>query len=151
MSDNNLVKIKIPLDGKNLADADAEWVWAQPLGEGTYRVDNVPFYAKGLSCEDVVKAETEDGALTLKGIVRHGGHSTYRVYANEGRTKPAVVSLLEKLKGLNCDIEPATDKLVGVDVLPEANIYAVYEALAESERSGVIDFDEGHCGHALKQ
>ena len=151
MNDNNLVKIKIPLDGNNLANAHAEWIWAQPLGNGKYVVDNIPFYAKGISCEDVVSAEPEDGALTLQKVERHGGHSTYRVYASAGRAEPTVISLLEKLKGLHCDIEPATDKLVGVDVLPNADIYAVYEALAESERAGVVDFDEGHCGHALKK
>ncbi len=150
MSASNLVKIKVPLDGRNLADAHAEWIWGQPLGGETYLIDNVPVYAKGLSCEDVVRAQMEDGALTLKGLVRHGGHSTYRVYASAGRTEPSVVSLLDKLKKLNCNIEPATDKLVAVDVLPNADIYAVYEALLESERSGIIDFDEGHCGHDLK-
>jgi hypothetical protein len=49
-----------------------------------------------------------------------------------------------------CDIERATDKLVGVDVLPEADVYKVYEILAESERAGIIDFQEGHCGHPLR-
>jgi len=90
MSDRNLVKIKVPLDGGNLANAHAEWMWGQPLGGETYLIENVAFYAKGISCEDVVRAEMEDGVLTLKGIVRHGGHSTYRVYASTGRTDPAV-------------------------------------------------------------
>jgi hypothetical protein len=146
-----MVKIKIPLAEGNLAGAEAEWVWAEPLDDGTYAVKNVPFYAKGISCEDVVKAEPEDGALVFKGVVQHSGHSTYRIYANEGRAIPGVAALLGTLRDLHCDIEPATDKLVGVDVLPEADVYKVYETMAESERAGLIDFDEGHCGHSLRK
>ncbi len=150
INETDMVKIKIPLAQDNLAGAEAEWIWAEPLEDGTYVVKNVPFYAKGISCEDVVKAEPDDGALVFKGVVRHSGHSTYRIYANAGRTTPDVEALLGTLRGLHCDIEPATDKLVGVDVLPEADVYKVYEAMAESERAGIIDFDEGHCGHPLR-
>jgi hypothetical protein len=51
---------------------------------------------------------------------------------------------------LRCDVEIATDKIIAVDVLPEADVYAVYAALGQAEKEGVIDFEEGHCGHALR-
>jgi hypothetical protein len=53
------------------------------------------------------------------------------------------------LKALGCDIEVATDKIIAVDVLPQADVYAVYTALQDAEQSGIIDFEEGHCGHPL--
>jgi len=145
-----MVKIKVPLPKDTLAGAEAEWVWAEPQGEGTFALKNVPFYAKGISCEDMVRADPEEGSLVFKGVARRSGHSTYRIYASAGRTTPTVAALLGTLRNMHCDIEPATDKLVGVDVLPEADIYKVYESLAESERAGVIDFQEGHCGHPLR-
>ncbi len=148
--EENMVKITIPLPTDNLAGAATESVWAEPQGNGTYKIKNVPFYAKGVSCEDIVEAEPEEGALVFKKVVRHSGHSTYRIYANGGRTAPDVVSLVGKLQQMHCDIEPATDTLVGVDVLPEADIYKVYETLADAERNGKIDFQEGHCGHPLR-
>lgn len=146
---DNMVKVTIPLPEDNLAGATSESVWAEPQGNGTYRVKNVPFYAKGISFDDLVKAERENDVLMFKDVIRHSGHSTYRVFAKDGRTDPDVVALLETLKKMHCDIEPATDKLVGVDVLPEADIYKVYATLQEAERSGKIDFQEGHCSHAL--
>jgi hypothetical protein len=149
--EENMVKITIPLAADNLAGAATESVWAEPQDDGTYKIKNVPFYAKGVSCEDIVEAEPEEGALMFKTVVRHNGHSTYRIYASSGRTTPDVESLVGRLQQMHCDIEPATDKLVGVDVLPEADIYKVYEALADAERSGKIDFQEGHCGHPLKR
>ena len=52
-----LVKITIPLPENNLAGADTESLWAEPVGGNAFKIKNVPFYAKGLSCEDVVEAE----------------------------------------------------------------------------------------------
>src|SRR5205809_1639788 len=112
--EEGLVKITIPLPKDNLAGADTESVWAEPQGDGTYKIKNVPFYAKGISCEDVVEAEPQDETLVFKRIVRHSGHSTYQIYASGGRTAPDVLALIGTLQKMHCDIEPATDKLVGV-------------------------------------
>jgi hypothetical protein len=149
-NEENMVKITIPLPVDNLAGAATESVWAKPEADGTYRVKNVPFYAKGISYDDIVEAAPQDGVLTFKRVMRHSGHSTYRIYANAGRTSPDVAALVEAIKKMHCDIEPATDKLVGVDVLPEADIHKVYAALENAERAGKIDFQEGHCGHPLR-
>jgi hypothetical protein len=148
--EENMVKITIPLPEDNLARAATESVWAEPEGDGTYKVKNVPFFAKGISCNDVVQAEPQDGALVFKKIVRRGGHSTYRIYSKSDRRSPEVLSVLQTLEKMHCDIEPATDKIVGVDVLPEADIYRVYQVLEDAERSGTFDFQEGYCGHPLK-
>lgn len=145
-----MVKITIPLSGDNLAGATSESLWAEPQNRGEYVLKNVPFYAKGLSCDDLIEAEQSDGNLLFKRVVQHNGHSTYRVYARQGRTAPEVSELLEKLRGMHCDVEPATDKLVGIDVLPDADVYKVYAALSEAEQAGTIDFQEGHLGHARR-
>jgi hypothetical protein len=146
----DMVKITIPLPPDNLAGAATESVWADPQPDGTYKVKNVPFYAKGISYDDIVDAAPKDGVLTFSRVVQHRGHSTYRIYANHGRTTPDVVALIEALREMHCDIEPATDNLLGVDVLPEADIYKVYATLEAAERAGKIDFQEGHCGHILR-
>ena len=145
-----MVKIKIPLPDDNLAGAEAEWIWAEPADNGIYVVGNIPFYAKGISCEDKIKATPQGDILVFDAVSQHSGHSTYRVYAKDWRTAAGVAPLLETLRGMRCDIEIATDNLVGVDVLPEADIYEVYGTLEDADRAGIIDFDEGHCGHSLK-
>ena len=130
--EENIFKITIPLPQDNLAGATTESVWAEAQGE------------------DVVQADAQEGALVFKRVVRRNGHSTYRIYAASGRTAPEVVSLVGRLQQMHCDIEPATDTLVGVDVLPQADIHKVYDTLADAERKGKIDFQEGHCGHLLR-
>ena len=87
----------------------------------------------------------------MLGVVSRGGHSTYRIFAKKGDENPRVQALLRKLNDLHCGIEGATKKLIAVDVLPEADIRKVYQALEEGEDAGIIDFEEGHCGHPLSK
>jgi Domain of unknown function (DUF4265) len=128
---------------------EAEWAWGEPTGDNIYALRNVPFYAMGLSYDDRVKVDDVDGTLRLLGVVSRGGHSTYRIFAKKGHENPRVQALFKKLNGLHCDIEGATKKLIAVDVLPEADIHKVYATLEEAQRAGIIDFQEGHCGHPL--
>lgn len=146
---SRMKKIRILLPEDAWHGVEAEWAWAEPIADGIYALRNVPFYAMGLSYDDRVKVNEVEGTLTLQGVVSRGGHSTYRIFAQRGHDNPRIQALFKKLNGLHCDIEGATEKLVAVDVLPEADIKKVYDALAEAERAGIIDFQEGHCGHPL--
>lgn len=145
-----MVKIKIPLPPNDPSGGEAEWVWADPAEDDTFVLRNVPTFANGISYGDTVRTRTEDGVPVFESVVRRGGHSTYRIYAKSDRSNPDVVSVLQALEKLHCDLEPATDKIVNVDVLPEADIYAVYRVLENAEREGILEFEEGHCGHALR-
>jgi hypothetical protein len=146
---NAAVKIKVPLPPNDPSGAEAEWMWADVDGENRFVLRNIPVFAFGLSYGDAVDATTVDGVPVFTNVAQHNGHSTYRVYANADRQAPEVVALLNRLKPLGCDIEVATDKIIAVDVLPRADIYAVYAALQEAEQQGIIKFEEGHCGHPL--
>ena len=145
----NLRKIRIYLPDDAWHGVGAEWVWGQRVEDRLYAVKNTPFYATGLSYDDIVKVNDTNGVLSLSEVVSRGGHSTYRIFANQGQDDPEVRALFEQLNGLNCAIEGANKKLIAIDVPPKADIYKVYRALQEAERSGLIDFEEGHCGHSL--
>jgi hypothetical protein len=149
MSDE-MVKIKVPLPPNDASGAEAEWMWADIAGENRFLLRNVPVFAFGMSYGDEVNTKTVDGVPVFTDVAQHNGHSTYRIYAKTDRHAPDVVALLERVKGLKCDLEMANNKIVAVDVLPEADVYAVYAALDHAEKQGMIDFEEGHCGHPLK-
>jgi|SRR5579863_4868221 len=146
---DTMVKIKVPLPPNDPSGGEAEWMWADAGEENRFIVRNIPVFAFGLSYGDAVNAIIVDGVPVFANVAKHNGHSTYRIYAKTDWHAPEVVALLERLKGLGCDIEVATDKIIAVDVLPQADVYAVCAALQESERSGTIEFEEGHCGHPL--
>lgn len=81
------VKVMFELEPSDWHDHATESVWAIPLGDNKYRVQNVPFYAYGVSYDDVVLTKrNEEGQLIVQGILERGGHSTYRVILNPGTT-----------------------------------------------------------------
>jgi len=144
-----MVKIKVPLPPNDPSRGEAEWMWADPVGENRFILRNVPVFAFGLSYGDALNATSVDGVTVFANVAERNGHSTYRMYLKADRQAPEVVALLDRLKALWCDIEVATDKIIAVDVLPRADIYTVYAALQEAEQRGVIEFEEGYCGHSL--
>jgi len=146
---SELVKIRIVLPDDAWHKVEAEWLWAEKIKDSIFALRNVPFYAMGLSYDDRVKADEVGGTLTMFGVVSRGGHSTYRIFTKKGYENSTVQALFKKLNELHCDIEIATQKLIAVDVLPEADIHKVFAVLEESEHRGIIDFQEGHCGHPL--
>ena len=60
---------------------------------------------------------------------------------------PAFLESWKPLEKLGCTFEQGP--VVSVDVPEDANIYKVYDLLDAGERSGVWEFEEGHCGHLL--
>ena len=52
----NLVKVSVTLTSNNIQNASTETMWAEPLGNDLYRLQNSPFAAYGFSYLDVVKA-----------------------------------------------------------------------------------------------
>lgn len=148
--DEPLVKVKIPLPPNDPSDGEAEWVWTHPESDGTFVLRNVPTFAMGLSFGDTIETKIENGVPVFEKVVRRGGHSTYRIYAKGSREDPDVMKVLHTLEEMHCDLETATSKIVNVDVLPEADVYAVYQVMNDAERAGILEFEEGHCGHRLR-
>ena len=150
-SDNrSLTRVTFELGESNWHGYETESVWAASLGDGRYRIENVPFYACGVSYDDIVVAKPKDGLLIVQEVAERGGHSTYRVILNRYTTDDEFKAAWEKIESLGCTYERATERLLAIDVPPEADIYAVYAALEEGEKVGVWDFEEAHCGHPLR-
>lgn len=130
--------------------SEAETLWAEALGKGLYRLRNVPILAYGFSEQDVVSTTEIDGRHVVTGTTTPGGHSTYRVFLPEAMEDSRFAKMFEPLSRLGCTYERANPRLIGIDVPPEADIYAVYAVLEQVEAAKQWSFEEGHCGHALR-
>lgn len=145
--------IRIPLPEDQWAGIRDEGVWAQPLSRGRFRVDNIPFYAYGLSVGDVVTAcPTDNGTLWLDEVVGRSGHSTYRIILRKDAdvTSDEFRAAWGTLEDLGCTYEVASPRLLAVDVPAAASVDAAYSALDAGEASGLWEFEEGHCGHRTR-
>ena len=141
------VFFQLPAD----AISDTESLWAEPLGAMRYRLQNIPFYLRGYSYDDIVVAyPNKEGTLLVRDGYKRGGHSTYRIFTHDkSTTAVSDHALWKQLHEAGCTHERATENLYAIDVPPSADIRLVYEILESGEQEGLWDFEEGHCGHAL--
>ncbi len=137
------VKIKFPLerDSNNYPPHDVESMWAVPLGNGTYRIDNIPFFVRGVSDEDVVSASKKDGELYYSGLVSEGGHSTVRLLLSNPEEAQTV---RDELRARGCSSEGTNiPGLIAVDVPPSVKYGDVRPFFAKGEDAGRWEFEEG--------
>jgi Domain of unknown function (DUF4265) len=142
-----LVKIRIALDRD--APYEAETLWARAIGDGVFIVDNVPFFAYGLSRGDRIYAQrSDDSVLEYSGVAQHSGHSTYRVFLGEAQ-EVRVDEYWRQLEALGCEREIGTRRLWAIDLSPEVDIFKAYDVFEDGEAEGVWEFEEVHVGHEV--
>ncbi len=130
-----LVRIRVPLDAATGgAGPSDDWLWAEPLGSARYRIESCPFFAYGVSRDDVVRATEPGGhdeAPRFEDVIEKGGHRTLRVALDPAVavTDAAVQGLLERLLELGCTHETLRPKLVALDVPGEVDVTIVAELL----------------------
>src|SRR5574338_69345 len=141
-----LVRIRVPLE-RSPGDAgpSEDWIWGEPLGSGRFRVESCPFFAYGVSRDDVVRvAEPAAGdAPELEDVIEKSGHRTLRMQlappADVGA--PDCQALLGRLLEAGCTHELLRPRMVVIDVPPEADLAAVAELLQARARQGALEWE----------
>ncbi|MDI3291178.1 DUF4265 domain-containing protein [Polyangium sp. 15x6] len=136
--------VKILFDVENEdGTVDLESLWAVPVSNG-YRIDNIPFYARGVACNDIVAASPdEDGMLHFSGLITASGHSTVRLWFRDEADVPVVRDYLRRM---GCASESDLPRLVAVDIPPTVPYDALRKFLDEQEAAGVFEYEEGCLG-----
>lgn len=143
--DDGLVRIVFELDASKWHGNARERLWAEPVGSGRYRLRNTPFFAFGVSFEDIVFSEERDGEIFFAGTSIAGGHSTYRLMLLVKRTDDSFLKYWQPLQSLGCTFEEGI--VLAVDVPPSTDVHEAYRLLDAGEVAGIWSFEEGHCGH----
>lgn len=146
-----LTKVFFDLDPDDWHGYSTESLWAEKVGSDRFRLRNTPFFARGVSAEDIVIAKPKDGNLFFETKSISAGHSTYRIIVNEQVSDSELEAYWTPLAKLGCTYESAELKLrlLAVDVPQSANIYEVYALLEKGQKSDIWSFEEGDCGHKL--
>lgn len=149
--DNSVrIRVETPPNEDGYPPSGAEWLWAERLPDGNYKIDNIPIYARNVSDSDVVSANSIDGVLEFDKVVERGGHSTYRVVLEKAASleDPEVLPYWRPMADLGCGFEGfAKTRLFAIDVPPEADITKVYAQLERGLQDNVWDFEEGMYEH----
>ena len=110
---------------------EVETLWAEPIGEQVYRLDNSPFYAYSVSWSDEVLAPpSTDGLPTFQRVVSKSGNRTVRIRLDppyEAGNKSA--REMQDLVAMGCSFEGSRNHLMSVNIPPELSLTMIREHL----------------------
>ena len=141
--------VKILFDLERVDDYppfEVESVWAVKIVDEMFRIDNIPFYVRGLALGDVVRAKpTGDGAFQFDSIAKSSGHSTLRVAFFEAEIREG---FCREIEALGCQWEGAYEpSLIAIDVPPSSDLSAVLKILVDGCEKELFDYEEGVIRH----
>ena len=141
MSEEGLEKIHIDLP--NHWAIGGESMWAEPLGNDLYKIENVPFYAYGLNFHDVVRATADSDELKpeIRELVEQSGHRTFRVFFKKHVERDQQEEILNSMNDLTISYERANDVFFSLDMQPEGDYEAIFDRLDELEQENLLGFE----------
>jgi hypothetical protein len=144
-----LVKILFSLeqDEDGYPPVTSESLWAKPVAEHLFELDNIPFYACGISWKDMVAADPlTEGTFAFSKVVKPSGHSTIRVIVF---AKDEMERLQKELGRLGASWEGSdASSLVAIDIPPEVDIKQVLDFLQSGMDEGRWDYEEASIQHS---
>jgi hypothetical protein len=127
--------------------ADSEGMWARPLSNGNLKIDNIPFYAIGISSDDEISADEVNGELRFKKLIRPSGNSTFRIMLTDpSRIEPTRAHL----RKLGCQSE--FNQIVGllaVEVPENVDIHPFLAFIVDAKARDELDYEEAALRHSL--
>ena len=141
MSEEGLEKIHIGLP--NHWAIGGESMWAEPLGNDLYKIENVPFYAYGLNFHDIVRATSDSDELKpeIRELIESSGHRTFRVFFKKHVERNQQEEILNSMKDLTISYERANSIYFALDMQPEGDYQAVFDRLDELEQQNLLGFE----------
>ena len=108
------------------------------LGSDKYKLDNLPYYAYGVSCDDIVLApfDKNEEFPTFEKVVSKSGNRTVRIifdvpYESGNESE----ELINRLVAMGCNFEGANTKYIVVNIPPSVDLNAVVDRLNFAEVS----------------
>ncbi len=134
---------KIHIDLPNHWAIGGESMWATPLGNDLFKVENIPFYAYGLNFHDIVRAtpDSEGQIPEIRALVEPSGHRPFRVFFQKNISRGKQEEILDLLSVLTVSYERANEIYFSLDVQPEGSYQAVFDKLDELMEEDILEFE----------
>ncbi|GAA5146388.1 hypothetical protein GCM10025768_04940 [Microbacterium pseudoresistens] len=141
------IRFHLEVDEDGWPPAESEGLWAEPLGDGRFRVDNTPWFVRGISAEDTVKAAPgADGVLWFMETLERSGHQTIRVIPRtDGPLNGDQQLVLDAFAPLGVAGEGFSQalRIVALDIDRDADLAAVKKLCIDGEADGRWHYEEG--------
>ena len=140
MSKSRKIVFKLFQDEDGYPPVGHESVWAIPLGDGQFAINNIPFFTCDATFGDVVLANEEMGELGFGTVIKRSGNSLLRLIYAEGAD---VEQIRASLGELGCSTEwDDNHRLISVNVPAEVALSRVRDFLSSGLERGISDFEE---------
>jgi hypothetical protein len=143
------VKVRFVLerDEDGWPPAESEGLWAEPVGGDLYRLDNTPWFARGVAAADLIEAKPDaDGMLSFVQIRGRGGRIVVRVIPRDdgplGGDRQGVLDVFQPL-GVGAEGMSSPVNMVALDIGPGASLSSVKSLLVTGESDGRWYYEEG--------
>ena len=145
-------KIGIETEDDESDEVEVEFLWADQVGENRYQLKNFPFFAYGVSYDDIVEAELkyeDDPYPYLTRVVEKSGHRTIRIILDKSAKKSKrSKGILSHIAAMDCGYQGTDGETYFViNIQPHCDYDAVRDYLNEEDiRWEYADptFDEIH-------
>lgn len=147
VQDGPLTKVRFFLepDDDGWPPATSEGLWAEQVGPDLYRLDNTPWYARGVSYNDIVRAVPgDDGRLEAVGVEQAGGHMTIRLIpSGPGDRAELMPAVGDAFRALGASWEgDQTEGILAIDIPPSADHPELKRILVEGYVADRWDYKE---------
>ncbi|MGW0886307.1 DUF4265 domain-containing protein [Streptomyces sp. NPDC002671] len=140
------VHFRLETDEDGWPPASVESLWAVDLGDGTVRLDNTPWFVRGVASGDVIRVEADDDGCRWAGeTVRGSENCTIRlIVVRDGGSAAARQTVLETFHRLGTIGEGIERfRMVALDVPPDADLPRVRKFLEHGAAEGWWHWEEG--------
>ncbi len=139
------MKISFFVESEDEEGGEVESMWAERSGQ-YYRLDNIPFFARNVACNDLVSAKLDaNGVLWFVRVVEPSSHSTIRIFATNFDD---VERIRRELELLGCACELYNRMLIAVDVPWNVSYELIREYLESFKARGEMEYQEACFGHS---
>lgn len=124
----------------------AETIWATPLGDSLYRIENTPFFVDDISYQDIVFAKEEgEGTIPIvRGVTKRSGNSTYRILLEGNIGYEQFCEYIAPATALGCTYDGLKGHQYSVNIPATLTVAHVHAVLEKGEEDGIWSFEASH-------
>jgi hypothetical protein len=141
------VRFRLEQDEDGWPPFESEGLWAVPAGKNHYRLENTPWFARGVAVEDIWSATvSEDGVLWADEQVAWSGHCTIRIIPlADGPLHGSQQAVIDKMVELGASAEGFGEKIniVAVSIPNGSDFPAIKAVLQSNTANGSWEYEEG--------
>ncbi|MFF4583646.1 DUF4265 domain-containing protein [Streptomyces sp. NPDC001373] len=140
------VHFRMDMDEEGWPPASVESLWAVDLGDGSVRLDNTPWFVRGVASGDIIRVEPDEEGLRWAGeTVRASEHCTIRlIVLKDSGSVAARQTVLKTFHRLGTTGEGIGQfRMVALDVPPDAELPRIRKLLEHGEAEGWWHWEEG--------